>query len=120
MSKRGSLEVFILVLVVAVAFSGLFLTLRSPRAQAADVQVPYTGGFVIPAAKEYGGAVRGVAAPGTRAFPAGRAYELPEQSCFLCSCLEQGITAADQGVAARVCADNCGGAITGVLPGACQ
>jgi len=78
-----------------------------------------TGGFSIPAAKEYGGAVRGIAAPGTRAFPAGRAYELPAQSCYTCSCMTQGITATNQAAAQKVCAENCGGTIRSVIAGAC-
>lgn len=79
-----------------------------------------TGKFAIPAAKEYGGAVRGIAAPGTRAFPAGRAYELPEQSCYTCSCLEQGITATSKESAQHVCTDNCGGEIVYEVTGPCQ
>jgi len=80
-----------------------------------------TGNFVIPAAKEYGGAIRGVAVPGTRAFPAGRAFEegLPDQSCYTCSCLDQKITSVTKEAAERVCTDNCGGTITATVVGNC-
>ncbi len=79
-----------------------------------------TGHFVLPGAKAYGGEIRGVSAPGTRAFPAGRAYELPEQSCFTCDCLDQGITAVDRAAAEQVCMNNCGGQVTDVVVGICQ
>ena len=78
-----------------------------------------TGNFVVPGAKEYGGAVRGVSAPGTRAFPAGRAFELPTQSCYSCTTVPQGITASDRATAERVCNENYGGSITSESPGTC-
>ena len=78
-----------------------------------------TGGFAVPGAKEYGGAISGVADSGQRAFT-GRAYEIPYQSCYTCSCLQQGITATTRPSAERVCFDNCGGGIIGVAPGPCR
>ncbi|MEM3154983.1 MAG: hypothetical protein QW165_05490 [Candidatus Woesearchaeota archaeon] len=79
-----------------------------------------TGSFVIPAAKEYGGGISGVSAPGTRAFPAGRATEMPDQSCYTCSCMEQGITSATREAAEKVCRDNCGGDIVSIVVGVCE
>lgn len=78
-----------------------------------------TGNFAAPKVKEYGGAIRGVASEGTRAFPAGRAYELPDQACYTCSCLTGGITASERNSAERVCSENCGGVITDVTIGVC-
>lgn len=78
-----------------------------------------TGNFVLPAAKEYGGAISGVSIPGTRAFPAGRAIELPDQSCYTCSCVEQGITSVTREAAEKVCSDNCGGDIVSIVVGEC-
>lgn len=79
-----------------------------------------TGNFALPAAKEYGGEVRGVAISGTRAFPGGRAIELPEQSCFMCSCLSEGLTALDESTAQRVCFENCDGYIVSSSAGPCR
>ncbi len=117
MSKRGSIGAFVLVVVILVAVVALFFAFKAPRESLTMVQP--TGSFAVPAAKEYGGAVRGVAAPGTRAFPAGRAFELPEQSCFKCSCLDQGITASKQETAQTVCSENCGGQIVSSTGGVC-
>jgi len=78
-----------------------------------------TGYFAVPSAREYGGAIRGISVPGTRAFPAGRAFETPDENCYTCSCLTQGITALDEATAARVCSDNCGGSITSSRTGYC-
>lgn len=90
----------------------------SPTGNTYAKEVPLTGSFVVKPA-EYGGAIRGVAVDGTRAFPAGRAYEMPEQYCYTCSCLSQKITAVDKESAGRVCSENCGGVITASTSGAC-
>lgn len=79
---------------------------------------PISGGFAVGKPAEYGGSIAGVARE-TRAFQAGRAYQLPEQACYTCSCLKQGITAADRSAAEKVCTDNCGGQITNVVVGQC-
>lgn len=125
MSKRGSVESAVLLAVVIVALIGLFFALKpvaeKKQGEVSVVAVPGpTGNFAVPAAKEYGGAVRGVAVTGTRAFPAGRALETEVQFCYSCSCLEEGITAVDKSSAERVCRDNCQGAITGFEAGACR
>ena len=78
-----------------------------------------TGAFAVACVKEYGGEIRGIAISGTRAFAGGRAYEMPKQACYTCSCLPQGITAVSQETAAKVCLDNCGGYITSELFGTC-
>ncbi len=78
-----------------------------------------TGGFSIPAPKGYGGSIQGVADSGMRAFP-GRAFEMPQQSCYTCSCLVEGITASTRLSAETVCSENCGGVIVGVAPGQCR
>lgn len=77
-----------------------------------------TGDFASPVAKAYGGDIRGVASSNSRAF-AGRAYQMPAQACYKCSCLTQGLTAVDQVSASRVCSENCGGTILEVKAGAC-
>jgi hypothetical protein len=84
-----------------------------------DEGSPITGNFVLPAAKEYGGGISGVSIPGSKAFPGGRAIELPDQSCYTCSCMEQGITSATREAAEKVCADNCGGDIVSIVVGQC-
>ncbi len=117
MSKRGNAEVAVLVTVLFVAVFGLYFVLNEDNSAFSFKSA--TGGFAVPAAKEYGGAVRGVSISGTRAFPAGRAFEMPEQSCYTCSCLEQGITSANREAAERVCADNCNGRINNDRPGEC-
>ncbi len=85
-----------------------------------DEGSPLTGNFVIPAAKEYGGGISGVSMPGTKAFPGGRAIELPDQSCYTCSCMSQGITSATREAAEKVCTDNCGGDIVSIVIGQCE
>lgn len=82
-------------------------------------QTEPTGKFAVQSPAKYGGAISGVGGEGTRAFP-GRAFEIPEQSCFTCGCLDEGITAVDRADAERVCRDNCGGAVTDVIAGACR
>ena len=77
-----------------------------------------TGEFVAPSAKAYGGDIRGVASSTSKAF-AGRAYQMPAQACYTCSCLDRGITAIDKTSAERVCLENCQGTITEVKAGAC-
>ena len=78
-----------------------------------------SGSFSVGKPAEYGGSIAGIARE-TRAFQAGRAYyQLPEQACYTCSCLKQGITAADRDAAEKVCTDNCGGEITTVIVGQC-
>ncbi|MBI4146535.1 hypothetical protein HY489_04310 [Candidatus Woesearchaeota archaeon] len=125
--KRGSVELWILLAVLVVAIVGIVFVLKTPVAQVVPQterpvpRVPAaSGGFVIPGAREYGGAVRGIAAPGTRAFPAGRAFEIGEQHCYTCSCLTTGITSDDRVAAERVCADNCGGTLINDVLGPCQ
>jgi len=78
-----------------------------------------TGAFAVGGVKEYGGSIRGIALPGTRAFAGGRAYEMPKQSCYTCSCMKQGITSATTEAAVRVCSENCGGTITKSETGEC-
>ncbi|MCX6708514.1 MAG: hypothetical protein NTW67_02590 [Candidatus Woesearchaeota archaeon] len=78
-----------------------------------------SGSFAVSKPAEYGGSIAGIARE-TRAFQAGRAYyQLPEQACYTCNCLKQGITAADRDAAEKVCTDNCGGQITTVVVGQC-
>ena len=141
MSKRGMVELLIVLIVLIIAVIGVLYVLspgRSPSGKdaAPDYNAPsgaftvpavqevsagnsITGHFVIPAAKAYGGDVRGVYEAHARAF-SGRAYELPEQSCYTCSCLKDGITAVDRSAAAQVCTNNCGGQITDVVVGPCR
>ena len=150
MSKRGNIEAAIVLVVLFLAVVGavfVFVPSRSSSglqiAQVPEVQhgvgpsggftVPnvadsdsgniITGHFAVPGAKEYGGAVRGIYDAHARAF-AGRAiqpgYELPEQACYKCSCLTQGITATNKDAAAQVCTNNCGGSITSETVGQCQ
>jgi len=78
-----------------------------------------TGNFAMPEPKAYGGAVRGIIEPEAKAFR-GRAVEGGDQSCFTCSCLDQGITAQDEAAAQKVCEENCGGTITNAIAGACR
>jgi len=78
-----------------------------------------TGYFAAPSPKGYGGEIRGVASTGSRAF-SGRAYQMPKQSCFKCSCLSQGLSAVNMESAQRVCSENCGGSIIEVTAGACK
>ena len=130
MSKRGNIELILFLAVAVTALGGIIFFLRpDSAAPTGNFVVPIvaesysgnsiTGRFVIPDAKAYGGEVRGVYSTSARAF-SGRAYELPDQSCFTCSCLTQGITAVDRSAAAKACLDNCGGEITSVVVGNCQ
>jgi hypothetical protein len=70
-----------------------------------------SGSFAVGKPVEYGGSIAGIG--GGKAFGAGRAYQLPEQACYTCSCLKQGSAAE------KVCTDNCGGQITTVVVGQC-
>lgn len=144
-SKKGSVELLIFLAVALTALGGvIFLLLpnsttgknvafQDQQGAVLDQYVPssinvpvksdsLTGNFVIPAAKQYGGGISGVSAPGTKAFPAGRAFEqdLPDQSCYTCSCIEQGITSATREAAETVCTNNCGGDIVSIVIGECQ
>jgi hypothetical protein len=76
-----------------------------------------SGSFAVGKPVEYGGSIAGIG--GGKAFGAGRAYQLPEQACYTCSCLKQGITAVQRSAAEKVCTDNCGGQITSVVVGEC-
>ncbi len=137
-SKKGNAELLIFLAVAVTALGGIIFYLlpgnsasgqaylplaSSGEAISSEVQSesPVTGHFVIPAAKEYGGSISGVSAPGTIAFPAGRAAEtgLPDQSCYTCNCMEQGITSVTREAAERVCTDNCGGEIVSIVIGEC-
>ena len=125
MSKRGSVESAVLASVLVVALIGLYVGLQPDEAYSEGFLTvgsasTATGHFALPAAKEYGGAVRGIAAPGTRAFPAGRALETDIQTCYSCSCLEDGLTASDKASAEKVCRDNCAGTIVSQTAGACR
>jgi hypothetical protein len=144
MSKKGSVELLIFLAVAVTALGGVifFLLPNTTTGQyiaplqediasgqyipsAANVPVKsgesLTGNFVIPGAKEYGGGISAVS-PGTRAFPAGRAFEqgLPDQSCYTCSCIEQGITSVTREAAETVCTNNCGGDIVSIVIGNCE
>jgi len=110
MSKRGNVTAFVLLAVVVVGSIALYVLLNPTT----------TANMVLPTPKEYGGAIRGVAAPGTKAFPAGRAIDLPDKECFTCSCKSQGITAGEKSIAESVCRDNCGGTIVSSVPGPCS
>lgn len=119
------MESSVLLAVVIVALIGLFLALKpvseKKQGEVEVVAVPGpTGNFALPAAKEYGGAVRGIAVTGTRAFPAGRALETEIQFCYTCSCIDEGLTANDKPTAQKVCTDNCGGTIVSESAGACR
>ncbi len=119
MSKKGigATVLGIVLIVLAVALIGLFYLKSAPREAPAE-QTP-TGYFALPAQKEYGGAIRGIVTPGTRAFP-GRAAEMPAQDCYTCNCLAPfEITSVDPSTAARVCLENCGGTITKAHSGIC-
>lgn len=78
-----------------------------------------TGRFAAPEPKSYGGAIRGITDPTSKAFR-GRATALPEQACFTCSCMPDPITSADRETAERVCKDHCGGTITDSIAGECR
>jgi len=166
MSKRGAVELFILIVVIVIAIVGLYIALRQPTGQfvnvdsplyqynypggespivscqracinfypndeaclarcqeASSVGDPYawkpTGKFAVPGAQEYGGGIRGIYDGQARAFP-GRAFEMPGQDCYKCSCLTEGITSATREAAERVCSENCGGVIAEVSVGACR
>ncbi len=145
MSKKGSVELLIFLAVAVTALGGVifFLLPNTTTGQyiaplqediASDQYIPaainapikssgdsLTGNFVIPVAKEYGGGISGVS-PGTRAFPAGRAFEqgLPDQSCYTCSCMTQGITSVTRDAAETVCTNNCGGDIVSIVIGNCE
>ncbi len=143
MSKKGSVELLIFLAVAVTALGGVifFLLPNTTTGQyvapiqddiapdqyipdAVDVPVKsgesLTGNFVIPGAKEYGGGISGVS--GTRAFPAGRAIEqgLPDQSCYTCNCMTQGITSVTREAAENVCTNNCGGDIVSIVVGNCE
>lgn len=142
MSKKGNAELLIFLAVAVTALGGVifYLLPNNPTAGQAVIQMEspsqfvgkstvvanaepaFTGHFVIPAAKEYGGGISGVSVPGTVAFPAGRAAEtgLPDQSCYTCNCMEQGITSVTREAAERVCTDNCGGEIVSIVIGECD
>jgi len=109
--KRGHAEFLLVALVLVIAAVGFYTMVGASSA--------LTGAIEVPQARGYGGAVRGIADVGSRAFY-GRAFEISQQSCFDCSCLEQGITASDQSAAARVCSENCGGQIVGSTSGNCR
>ena len=82
MSKRGNVTAFVLLTVIVVGAVALYVVVNPST----------TADMVLPTPKEYGGAIRGIVAPGTKAFPAGRAIDRPDVDCFSCSCLDQGIT----------------------------
>ena len=117
MNKKGigATVLGIVLIVLVVALLGLYY-LKAP-AKAPAEQTP-TGYFALPAQKEYGGEITGIAMPGGRAFP-GRALEMPTQDCYACSCLAQGITSATSEAAARVCSENCGGTVSKSHSGIC-
>jgi hypothetical protein len=79
-----------------------------------------TGEFARPGAKEYGGAIRGVAEGLGKAFP-GRAIELPSQDCYACNCPGKsfGITSVTSDAAELACSNNCGGSISMLHSGIC-
>jgi hypothetical protein len=146
MSKKGNSELLIFLAVAVTALGGVIFFLL-PSETTGQATVPFqqsipssqyvpntvdspvkssgnslTGNFVIPGAKEYGGGISGVSAPGTRAFPAGRAIEqgLPDQSCYTCNCMSQGISSVTREAAEKVCTNNCGGDIVSIVVGDCQ
>ncbi len=76
-----------------------------------------TGLFAVPSAKAYGGAVRGVADPSSRAF-AGRAMATDRLSCFTCSCGNE-YTVDNKEAAQNACTNSCDGTITNEKAGSC-
>src|SRR5574342_281976 len=140
-SKKGNAELLIFLAVAVTALGGIvffLLPVNSASGQAYNVpKLPQAGNsiyqssgiqssinelsghFVLPAAKEYGGGISGVSIPGSKAFPGGRAIELPDQSWYTCSCMEQGITSVTREAAEKVCTDNCGGDIVSIVVGEC-
>ncbi|RJQ22569.1 hypothetical protein C4580_00780 [Candidatus Woesearchaeota archaeon] len=98
------------------------LSQPQPSSQQTSLLPPpsVSGGFTVPAPREYGGAIRGVAIEGSRAFPGGRAIETDIQNCYTCSCISSGITSIDRAIAEKVCADNCGGRIVQEQAGPCR
>lgn len=89
---------------------------QAPGEQYAE---PPTGQLIVPAAKEYGGAIRGIGG-GPAGFP-GRAIELPSQDCYACNCLGNrfGITSATSDAAEQTCKNNCGGTLSMLHSGIC-
>lgn len=90
----------------------------------ASPQIVYTinevsGNFAAPAAKAYGGEIRGVMDSQSRAF-SGRATQVEQRNCYTCSCNNIALTSADRQTAAKVCRDNCGGTIIAERPGVCE
>jgi hypothetical protein len=69
-----------------------------------------TGEFAVPGAQEYGGAIRGVGSDSTRAF-SGRAYDMPPQSCYDCTCTDVDYSSPTMDAAQKACANNCGGSV---------
>jgi len=129
MSKRGAVENWVFLAVLVVALIGLYIVLSQPST-APQQQLPVamaksvpSGQFAVPAAKEYGGAVRGISVPGMRAFP-GRAVEAEvPQYCYTCSCpdgLTTDYTTVEQEPAQNACRNYCiGGQIISSRPGTC-
>jgi hypothetical protein len=70
-----------------------------------------TGHFIKSAAKEYGGAIKGVLPAYARGFPGGRAIEVPKFDCYVCVCpnMEYGVSASDLEGVQKVCTERCGG-----------
>ncbi len=68
-----------------------------------------TGHFVRPAAREYGGAIRGVGVSYARAFP-GMAVEVPSFDCYVCVCpgFDYGVSASSLESVQRACTGRCG------------
>ena len=118
MSKRGGIEVWIILAVVVVAVIGLYIALK-PTMSTVEMS-DTTGNFAAPKVKQYGGSIRGVAVSGTRAFPAGRAITTLDQTCYVCNCIATGITSINVESATKVCTDNCGGSIVSNTAGPCR
>lgn len=134
MSKRGSHNA-VLASIFAVAIVGLFFAFSVPLGSdyitftemvspAGPQTIAYaatqlTGKFTAPAAKSYGGAIKGISDTAERAF-GGRAVEQPEMNCYVCSCHDVALTAPSRENAEAACMNNCGGMIVSETPGPCR
>lgn len=78
-----------------------------------------TGQFATPAAKSYGGEIKGISDSSSRAF-SGRAIETDIQNCYTCSCHDVKLTAATRENAQVACKNNCGGTIISESQGPCR
>ncbi len=130
-SKRGEHKA-VLVAVIAVGIIGLyfsfavslgpsapsynFMTLSEPQSGSI---AGMSGKFAAPAAKGYGGDIKGIVDGESRAF-SGRATEMEKQNCYACSCHDVGLTASSKQAAETACKENCGGTIISESPGACR